>query len=441
MTDDQPKQLVRVTCQGATTLMLEHLTEFQGELKELSKENYAKLRREIMDMGFSEPVSVWPEKVDATTTFHLLNGHQRYRTLKQMQLEGFEIPPIPVNLVDALDRAEAKRKVLAFTSQYGQITQEGLYEFMTGADIGIDEVMDRFRFPEVDLQVFHDGFYGEPVSAQCDPDEIPEHVEPKAKRGDVYRLGVHRLMCGDSINVTDLEQLMAGEKAQMVFTDPPWNVNYGANTNPAGWSNRNRQIINDHMSTEDWQTFVNGISASLFLSTQPGAPIYVVMSAQEWPVMDGSLRQAGFHWSSTIIWAKDRLVLSRKDYHTQYEPIWYGWNSAAARLVQLDDRKQSDLWNCDRPQKSELHPTTKPVELIERALENSSNAHALVLDLFGGSGSTLIACEKTRRRCFAMELDPKYVDTIVARWERYTGNRAELLQSGPPSEGPIINIS
>ena len=154
---------------------------------------------------------------------------------------------------------------------------------------------------------------------------------------------------------------------------------------------------------------------------------YVVMSAQEWPVVDKCLRQAGFHWSSTIIWAKDRLVLSRKDYHTQYEPIWYGWNESAARLVEVADRKQSDLWQIDRPSKSDLHPTTKPVELVERALQNSSEARANVLDLFGGSGSTLIACEKSGRINFSMELDPKYCDVIVKRWEDFTGQKAELV--------------
>ena len=130
--------------------------------------------------------------------------------------------------------------------------------------------------------------------------------------------------------------------------------------------------------------------------------------------------------ASTIIWAKDALVISRKDYHTQYEPIWYGWNSDDSRLSPLLDRKQSDVWNVDRPRVSKLHPTTKPVELVERAINNSSQRTNLVLDLFLGSGSTLIAAEKTGRRCFGMELDPKYADVIIERWQNYTGKNAVL---------------
>jgi len=149
-----------------------------------------------------------------------------------------------------------------------------------------------------------------------------------------------------------------------------------------------------------------------------------VMSAQEWPVIHGSLNAAGFHWSSTIIWAKDSLVLSRKDYHTQYEPIWYGWNSSAARLVELEDRKQSDVWSMERPKRSDLHPTTKPIELVERAINNSAKTGGIVLDLFGGSGSTLIACEKTGRDCRTVELDPKYADVIIRRWQEFTGEKA-----------------
>jgi DNA modification methylase len=221
---------------------------------------------------------------------------------------------------------------------------------------------------------------------------------------------------------------MDGQLADMVFTDPPWNVNYGAVDKGNAMGYKPRTILNDHMTDDKWDDFVTGICSALFASSKPGCPIYVVMSAQEWPVLDKCLRQAGFHWSSTIIWAKDRLVLSRKDYHTQYEPIWYGWNESAARLVNVEDRKQSDLWNIERPSKSELHPTTKPVELIERALNNSSKPNANVLDLFGGSGSTMIACEKLGRTNFSMELDPKYCDVIVKRWEEFTGQKANLAE-------------
>jgi DNA modification methylase len=180
------------------------------------------------------------------------------------------------------------------------------------------------------------------------------------------------------------------------------------------------------MEADEWQSFVAGFVSNFSSFSKGGCPIYLVMSAQEWPVIDATLRDHNFHWSSTIIWAKDRLVLSRKDYHTQYEPIWYGWNDAAPRLSPVEDRKQSDLWQFDRPSRSDLHPTTKPVELLVRMIQNSSKRGDVVLEPFAGSGSTLIACEQTDRKCRAIELDPKYVDVIVKRWETLTGLTATV---------------
>jgi len=265
---------------------------------------------------------------------------------------------------------------------------------------------------------------------QSEEDVIPEMTEdpPISKMGDVWILGNHRLLCGDSTSVDDVEKLMNKERADMIFTDPPWNVNYGEDT--AGGKYKDRKILNDHMEEDEWADFVMGFCSCLKLASKGGCMTYLVMSAQEWAVVDKTLRDSGFHWSSTIIWAKDALVISRKDYHTQYEPIWYGWNADDSRLSPLLDRKQSDVWNVDRPRVSKLHPTTKPVELVERAINNSTQRTNLVLDLFLGSGSTLIAAEKTGRRCFGMELDEKYCDVVVKRWQEYTGKEAILESSG-----------
>jgi DNA modification methylase len=269
----------------------------------------------------------------------------------------------------------------------------------------------------------------EPVELPtAEADEIPElPADPICRPGDVWKLGNHILICGDSTSPSTYEKLMGESKAQIVVTDPPWNVNYGAVEKGNAQGYKPRTIMNDHMEDDQWAEFVDGFVSQIKDNSAPGAMIYLVMSAQEWPVIDGSLRFHGFHWSSTIIWAKDRLVLSRKDYHTQYEPIWYGWNEDGPRLSPLEDRKQSDLWQINRPSVSELHPTTKPVELITKMLQNSSKPHDIVLEPFGGSGSTLIACEDTNRYCRAVELDPKYVDVIVKRWENHTGNKAELV--------------
>jgi len=230
--------------------------------------------------------------------------------------------------------------------------------------------------------------------------------------GDLIEIGEHRLLCGDSTSDDDLKKLMKDERADMVFTDPPWNVNYGATKHPS-W--KQRTIENDHMSTDDFKDFMMGSFAMMNAYSKDGCPTYIVMSAQEWGNLMLCLLENDYHWSSTIIWAKDSLVLSRKDYHTQYEPIWYGWKNGAPRLTPLKDRKQSDLWQFNRPKVSELHPTTKPIELCAQAIKNSSKKGDILLEQFLGSGSTMVASHQLNRKCYGLELDPKYCQVIVDR--------------------------
>jgi DNA modification methylase len=280
---------------------------------------------------------------------------------------------------------------------------------------------------EFDIEAL--GFEMPEPEIEPEPDDAPtiEEVEHRTKLGQLWKLGDHLLYCGDSTEEATFTRLMGDEKAHLIWTDPPWNVNYGAVDEGNQQGYKVRTIMNDHMNEGQWDEFVGQFCKTLKDYSEPGAPIYLVMSAQEWPVIDRNLREVGFHWSSTVIWAKDRLVLSRKDYHTQYEPIWYGWNAEAARLAVVEDRKQSDLWEIERPSKSELHPTMKPIELVQKSIVNSSKPGNIVLDSFGGSGSTLIACEQTNRKCRMVELDPQYCDVIIARWEKFTGKTAELL--------------
>jgi DNA modification methylase len=376
----------------------------------------AQIAGSIKEFGFNNPVLIDEDN-------GIIAGHGRVLAAQKLGLQA-----VPCIRLAHLSDTQRKAYVIA--------------DNRLALNAGWDDSMLMLELQELKAEDFNLdllGFEAEELNALLNPiketegltdeDAVPEvPEEPKTKLGDIYQLGRHRLMCGDSTSIDAVEKLMDGQKSDMVFTDPPWNVNYGAVDKGNAMGYKPRTILNDHMTDDKWDDFVTGICSALFASSKPGCPIYVVMSAQEWPVLDKCLRQAGFHWSSTIIWAKDRLVLSRKDYHTQYEPIWYGWNESAARLVNVEDRKQSDLWNIERPSKSELHPTTKPVELIERALNNSSKPNANVLDLFGGSGSTMIACEKLGRTNFSMELDPKYCDVIVKRWEEFTGQKANLAE-------------
>ena len=347
----------------------------------------------------------------------ILAGNGTVEAAKSLGWKDIEITTVP----DDWDDETAKAFALA-DNRSAELAEwdesELAKQLLELDDRGWDIAELGFEIPEIS------------VDAEVDADDIPETpIEPKSKLGDLYKLGEHYLYCGDSTDSASYQKVLGDEKVHLVITDPPWNVNYGAVEKGNAQGYKVRTIMNDHMDEADWKTFVDGFTSKFKEFSQPGAPIYLVMSAQEWPVIDGSLRESGFHWSSTIIWAKDRLVLSRKDYHTQYEPIWYGWNDAGPRLNPVADRKQSDLWQINRPSKSELHPTTKPVELIVQMLQNSSKPDNLVLEPFCGSGSTLIACEQTRRSCRAIELDPKYCDVIVTRWENLTGQKAELVTS------------
>lgn len=239
--------------------------------------------------------------------------------------------------------------------------------------------------------------------------------------GQVWKLGDHLLSCGDCRDPLAMETLMGSERAQICWTDPPWNVNYGGNVdegNAQGY--KVRKIANDNLGAE-FPDFVRASTKAIWEACVPGAILYLVMGAQEWPTVDGILREAKFHWSSTVIWVKDSLVLSRKDYHTQYEPLWYGWKSDAARIREVLDRKQSDIWSIDRPKKSEEFPIMKPVELVERSLANSSLPGDVVLDPFVGSGTTIMACERMGRRCRAVDVDPEAVAVTLERWAIMTG--------------------
>lgn len=251
----------------------------------------------------------------------------------------------------------------------------------------------------------------------------------KVEGGQLWALGNHRLIVGDCTDAAVMATLMQGELAQISWTDPPWNVAYGANIeekNVQGY--KKRTMKNDNLG-DQFPGFVKAAVKNIWDSCEPGALLYLAMGAQEWPVIDRALRDQGFHWSSTIIWVKDQLVLSRKDYHTQFEPLWYGWRGDAARLREVMDRKQSDTWFIDRPKRSEDHPTMKPLSLVERSLINSSLPGDVVLDPFVGSGTTLIVCEQLKRHCRVVELDPLYAAVTLERWHLLTGQVPLLINS------------
>ena len=262
----------------------------------------------------------------------------------------------------------------------------------------------------------------EAPEGNTDDDEVPEPEEhPVSLPGDVWILGDHKLLCGSATETADLEKLMGDELADMVFTDPPYNVDY-ANPEKDGKARKDRRIKNDNLGSE-FHAFLLAAMGNM-LTFCKGA-MYVCMSSSELDTLQKAFREAGGKWSTFIIWAKNTFTLGRADYQRQYEPILYGWKDGADHFW-CGARDQGDVWFYNKPTKNDLHPTMKPVELVERAVRNSSKTRDIVLDLFGGSGSTLIACEKTHRRARLVELDPKYVDVIVHRWEVYAGKEAYL---------------
>ena len=302
-------------------------------------------------------------------------------------------------------KAEWNKELLALET--GDIKEAGI-------DLGL------LGFDEDDLKGLEDNT---PSEGLTDEDAVPEApVEPVTKLGDIYILGNHRLLCGDSTVLANVEKVLDGSLVDMVFTDPPYNVDYG-NSAKDRMRKKKLKIMNDNLGTE-FEKFLYDVCVNL-IHVCKGA-IYVCMSSSELHTLHKAFSDAGGHWSTFVIWAKNHFTMGHADYQRQYEPILYGWKEGVDHFWS-GARDQGDVWHISKPVKNDLHPTMKPVELVERALRNSSKNRDIVLDCFGGSGTTLIACEKLSRQCRLIELDPKYCDVIVKRWEEFTGNTAERL--------------
>lgn len=259
---------------------------------------------------------------------------------------------------------------------------------------------------------------GDEQEAQDDDYEPEPPEEPKAKRGDIYKLGRHRLMCGDSTSVTDVEALCGGRKMDLLITDPPYNVDYEGGTG--------MKIQNDNMEDEQFRQFLRDAFLTADTVMNPGASFYIWHADSEGYNFRGACHDIGWKVRQCLIWAKNTLVMGRQDYQWKHEPCLYGWKEGAGHNW-YSDRKQTTLLEFDRPSRSELHPTMKPVPLFDYQIRNSSRKGDAVLNLFGGSGTTMVACEQDGRTAYLMELDPRYVDVIIDRWEKLTGQKAELL--------------
>jgi DNA modification methylase len=285
--------------------------------------------------------------------------------------------------------------------------------------------LDLIGFDATELERLLAQADGEAASTEAD-DEVPEPPgDPVSKPSDLWILGNHRLLCGDATILADLERVLGGQLADMTFCDPPYNVDY-ANSPKDKLRGKHRPILNDSLGTV-FEAFLHDACVNI-LSVTKGA-VYVCMSSSELHTLQRAFAAAGGKWSTFLIWAKHTFTLGRADYQRQYEPILYGWKEGSDHYW-CGARDQGDVWFFDKPARNDLHPTMKPVALVERAIRNSSKSRDIVLDPFGGSGSTLIACEKAGRQARLVELDPKYCDVIVQRWQDWAGGTATLDGEG-----------
>jgi DNA modification methylase len=389
---------------------IEELHPDPANPRRISDEELEALTRSIREFGLVDPIIA--RKEDRT----VIGGHQRLLAARRL---GYKA--VPVVFVD-LSQEQARLLNIALNKISGSFDQELLARLLSELNLVPDVDLTLSGFGEDELKKLLKSLDAREKRERLENFDLEEAMKaaqsaPVAKRGYIYLLGDHRLMCGDSTQREDVQRLVSGEKTQMVFTDPPYNVDYGSSKNP---KHKIRHLENDKQTADEWKRFCFSFYEA-FQRYNTGDIYMWGASGPEGMKMRLWLTELGCHWSATIIWKKQQLVLSPANYQRIYEPCFYGWFGKSSYH---GDRAQVEVWEIDRPLDSKLHPIMKPLALIERAIKNSSQPGDKVLDLFLGSGSTMIACERTGRICYGMELEPLYVDVAVMRWEAFTGLKA-----------------
>ena len=362
----------------------------------------------INEFGWQQPIVVDKDNV-------IIVGHTRYKAAKKLGMDK-----VPVVVADSLSPEQVKAYRLA-DNKTGELTDwdMGLLddELADIADIDMSDFGFDLDISDDDEEVQEDDFDEEP----------PE--EPKSKFGQVYQLGRHRLMCGDSTKAEDVKKLVGGVQCDLLLTDPPYNVDYSSKD--YGWdksskTRKNNQIANDKMAPDEFYKFLFSVFTNAKDNLKDGASFYIWFSDLATVEFNNAANEAGLLVKETLIWEKNNIVLGRQDYQHKHEPCLYGWVKGGSHSW-YSDRKQTTVMHFDKPQRSDLHPTMKPVALFDYQIKNSTKSGDVVLDLFGGSGTTIMACEQDGRNACVMEYDPKYVDVIIKRWEDFTGEKAELI--------------
>lgn len=378
---------------------------------------YEKIKRSIQEFGYVEPVIV--NQNDCKDGKYLIvGGHQRTKVLKDLGYDEIDCVVIDVD----------KNKEKALNIALNKITGEWDFDQLA-------VLLDELKVEEFDLELtgfdfseaeqLLDSLKDGNEQVEDDDFEVVVPENPISQKGDIWLIGKHRLICGDSTDKVTIEKLMDGKKANLIVTDPPYNVDYTGKTKEA------LKIENDKMDNNEFYQFLLDSYTRMYEVADDGASIYVFHADSEGLNFRKALIDAGFKLAQCCIWAKQVMVMGRQDYHWMHEPVLYGWKPTAAHYWN-SDRKQTTLWHFDRPFRNEHHPTMKPIPLIVYPIKNSSKIGDLVFDPFGGSGSTLIACQETDRICYTIELDEKYADVIVNRYIDYVGSNANvnLIRNG-----------
>lgn len=376
-------------------------------------EQIEQIKNSICEFGMNDPIGVWHEEI--------VEGHGRLIACKEL---GYEV--VPIIRLDGLTDEQRR----AYTLVHNKTTMNSDFNMETlEAELNkIDDIdMDALGFDDMNFSIEEDT----PQAQDDGFDEEPPE-EPMSKKGNIYRLGRHHLMCGDSCSIDDVEHLTGGKLIDLYLTDPPYNVALGIGGSVDEARERHRRtdglvIMNDKMDDDSFHQFLVDAFAAAEKVMKPGASFYIWHADNESYNFRGALRDVGLTLRQTLIWNKNTMTLGRQDYQWKHEPCLYGWKDGASHHW-YNDRSQTTVIDMDKPSRSVDHPTMKPVPLFAYQIQNSTKPGDMVFDSFGGSGTTLIACEQLERTCYMMELDPRYVDVIIRRWETLTGNKAELLE-------------
>ena len=380
---------------------LDKLVPYVNNARTHSAEQINKLRSSLREFGFINPVII-------DRDFGIIAGHGRVLAARE---EG--ITDVPCVFVDHLTEAQKKAYIIA--------------DNRMALDAGWDEELLRVEIESLQAEAFDislTGFGDDEIAdlfgkdagdAKDDDYDLTAALEKAAfvEKGDVWVVGRHRLVCGDATCPDDVEKLMDGKKANLIVTDPPYGVSFK--------SASGLTIQNDSMKDEEFYNFLYKSFANMVAHMESGGSAYVFHADTEGLTFRKAFIDAGFHLAGVCIWSKNSLVLGRSDYHWQHEPVLYGFLKNGKHRW-YSDRKQTTIWNFNKPKRNENHPTSKPLDLLAYPIRNSSQENAIVIDTFGGSGSTLMACEQTNRICYTMELDEKYASVILRRYVEDVGN-------------------